>query len=152
VTYFAGGELEPIIWEADLFFANEERLPAVGPIDITGLGRILVFGPYINLTPGPWSATIVTGFSAETAGIGFIIEVYAGAQLATARVQPAGEQVIECTLQFTIEDSVDQPVEIRIISERAAFDGRLALGYVSLLTRAGVRSETEQQLIQTLRR
>jgi hypothetical protein len=152
VTYFAGGELEPIVWEADLFFASEERLPAVGPIDITGLSRILVFGPYINLTPGPWSATIVTGFSAETAGIGFIIEVYAGAQLATARVQPVGEQVIEATLHFTIEDSVDQPVEIRIISERAAFDGRLALGYVSLLTRAGVRSETEQQLIETLRR
>jgi len=152
VSYFAGGELEPIVWEADLFFANEERLPAIGPIDITGLGRILVFGPYINLPPGPWSATIVVGFSAETAGVGFVIEVYAGAQLATARAQPIGEQVIESTLQFTIEDSVDQPVEIRIISERAAFDGRLALGYVSLLTRAGVRSETQQQLIQTLRR
>ena len=65
VSYFAGGELEPIVWEADLFFANEERLPAIGPIDITGLGRILVFGPYINLPPGPWSATIVVGFSAE---------------------------------------------------------------------------------------
>lgn len=152
VSYFAGGELEPIVWEPDLFFANDEHFPAIGPIDITGLGRILVFGPYINLTPGPWSATVVIGFSAETAGVGFVVEVYAGAQLATARVQPTGEQVIESTLQFTIEDSVDQPVEIRIVSERAAFDGRLALGYASLLPRAGVRTETHQELIEALRR
>jgi len=45
---------------------NEERLPAIGPIDVTGRGRILVFGPYFNLPPGQWSATIVIGFSAET--------------------------------------------------------------------------------------
>lgn len=152
VSYFAGGDLEAIIWEPDLFFAGEERRPATGPIDITGLGRILVFGPYINLPPGPWSATVVIGFSAEAAGVGFVIEVYAGTQLATARVQPTREQVVESTLPFTIEAAVDQPVEIRIISERAAFDGRLALGYVSLLPRTGVQSETQQQLIQTLRR
>ena len=58
----------PCMDEPDLFFANDEHFPAIGPIDITGLGRILVFGPYINLTPGPWSATVVIGFSAETAG------------------------------------------------------------------------------------
>ena len=67
-------------------------------------------------------------------------------------MQPTGEQVIETNLQFTIGNSVDQPVEIRIVIERAAFDGRMALGYVSLVPRAGVRVETQQQLIETLHR
>ena len=41
---------------------------------------------------------------------------------------------------------------MRLISERAAFDGRLVLGYVSLAPRLEVRTETHQQLIETLRR
>jgi hypothetical protein len=157
VGYFAGGELEPIVWEPDLFFTNEDRAdgrlrPAVRPIDVTGRARILIFGPYINLPPGAWSATIVTAFSAETAGNSFVVEVTAGVQLGYERVQPAGEQVIEINLQFTIDESISQPVEIRLISERAAFDGRLVLGYVSLAPRREVRTETHQQLIETLHR
>lgn len=156
--YFSGGgELEPIVWEPDLFFAGEDttnasRIPARGPIDITGRARFLIFGPYINLSPGPWSATVAIGFSAETTGISFVIEIAAGTQLTYARVQPAGEQVIETNLNFTIDPSVDHPVEIRVISERAAFDGRIALGYVRLTSRHGQQSEAERQLIALLRR
>jgi len=157
VACFAGGDLEAIVWEPDLFFTLDDRAgaprrPAVGPIDLTGRARFLVFGPYINLPPGPWSATVVMAFSAEAAGHSFIVEAAAGTQLAYERVQPTGEQVIETTLQFAIENSVDQPVEIRIVTERAAFDGRMALGYVSLVPRSGVRVETHQQLIETLHR
>jgi hypothetical protein len=157
VHYFAGGDLESVVWEPDLFYVADDRpdaprRPAIGPIDLTGRARFLVFGPYINLPPGPWSATIVAAFSAEAAGYSFIVEVAAGTQLAYERVQPTGEQVIETNLQFAIGNSVDQPVEIRIVIERAAFDGRMALGYVSLVPRAGVRIETQQQLIETLHR
>ena len=157
LTYFAGGELESVVWEPDLFYVADDsagapRRPAVGPIDLTGRARFLVFGPYINLPPGPWSATVVMAFSAEAAGHSFIIEAAAGTQLAYERVQPTAEQVIETSLQFAIANSVDQPVEIRIVSERAAFDGRMALGYVSLVPRSGVRVETHQQLIETLHR
>ncbi len=126
-------------------------MPANGPIDITGRARFLIFGPYINLAPGPWLATAVVGFSAETAGVSFVIEIVAGTQLGYARVQPTGEQVIETDLQFTIDDSVNQPVEIRIISERAAFDGRLVLGHVRLVPRAAVRDGTHERLIGALR-
>lgn len=158
VKYFnGGGELEPIVWEPDLFFATGAAtggapMSASGPIDITGRARFLIFGPYINMAPGSWSATAVIGFSAETAGLSFLIEIAAGTQLSYARVQPTGEQVIETDLQFTIDDSATQPVEIRIISERAAFDGRLVLGHVRLVPRAGVQNETQQRLIEALRR
>ncbi len=158
VKYFNGSvELEPIVWEPDLFFATEgaadgAHSPASGPIDITGRARFLIFGPYINLPPGSWSATVVIGFSAETAGLSFVIEIAAGTQLTYARVQPTGEQIIETDLQFTIDDSATQPVEVRIVSERAAFDGRLILGHVRLVPRAGLQNETQQRLIEALRR
>src|SRR5205085_5563381 len=128
------------------------RIPASGPIDITGRARVLIFGPYINLPPGPWSATAVVGFSAETAGMSFMIEVTAGPQLAHTRVQSIGEQVIETDLQFRIDDSANQPVEIRIVNERAAFDGRLVLGRVRLVPRAAVENDIEQRLIEALHR
>jgi hypothetical protein len=120
------------------------------PTAIPGPARFLIFVPYINLAPGPWFATVVIGFSAETAGVSFVIEIAAGTQLSYTRVQPTGEQVIETELQFTIDSSADQPVEIRIISERAAFDGRLVLGHVKLAPRSGVQNETQQRLIGAL--
>lgn len=158
VRFFrTGGELEPIVWEPDLFFATQHvddgsRVSARGAIDITGRARFLIFGPYINLIPGPWVATVSLAFSAETAGMSFMIEITAGTQLAYTRVQPAGEQIIETSLPFTIPPSSSQPVEIRVISERAAFDGRIALGYVRLARRPADQSESEQRLIASLRR
>lgn len=158
VKFFrTGGELEPIVWEPDLFFATQHaddgsRIPARGAIDITGRARFLIFGPYINLIPGPWVATVSLGYSMETAGMSFFIEITAGMQLAYTRVQPAGEQIIETSLAFTIPPSSNQPVEIRVMSERAAFDGRIALGFVRLAQRPADQSEGEQRLIASLRR
>jgi hypothetical protein len=151
-----GGALEPIRWEPGLFFATQNaedgsRVPARGAIDVTGRARFLIFGPYINLAPGSWVATVALGFSAETSGMSFIIEIAAGTQLAYTRVQPTREQMIETNLSFTIPPSTDRPVEIRVISERAAFDGRIALGTVRLARRGGGQSEAEQRLIASLR-
>jgi hypothetical protein len=156
--FFGGsGDLRPIVWESDLFFAAQNaedgaRVPARGIIDITGRARFLIFGPYINLAPGTWIATVALGFSAETSGMSFIIEIAAGTQLTYTRVQPIGEQMIETNLSFTIQPSTDHPVEIRVISERAAFDGRIALGNVRLARRGGGQRETEHRLIASLRR
>lgn len=158
VRFFGqGGDLEPIVWEPDLFFAAQHaeegaRVPARGAIDITGRARFLIFGPYINLAPGSWVATVALGFSAETSGMSFIIEIAAGTQLTYTRVQPSHEQMIETNLSFTIPPSTDGPVEIRVISERAAFDGRIALGNARLARRGGGQRETEQRLIASLRR
>jgi hypothetical protein len=154
--YTVGSKLEPIVWQPELFFAggsqpDQPPLPVNGPIDITGRARFLVFGPYINLPPGSWSANVVLGFSAEAAGMTFVIEVYAGMVLANTRVTPSAEQIIEANLHFTIDASASSAVEIRIFTERAAFEGRLALGYVELISLATVPGETQEYLTQLLR-
>ncbi len=155
VAYFAGGGIERLVWEPELFFAATDPagpvpLPAVGPIDVTGRPRAFIYGPYITLPPGSWSADIVLGFSAETAGTSFFIEVCAGAQLASTHVQPNGEQVIETSLQFTIDEAASMPVEIRVFNERAAFDGRVILGSIGVTPHGAVDSNVQRRLLEML--
>lgn len=152
-----GADLEPLIWERELFYIFEDPpapLPvsATRPVDITGRARVLVYGPYMNLPPGGWSASVVVGLSAETAGMSFLVDVCAGRQLSYARLESAGAQVTEVRIDFVVDNTLDQRIEVRVLSERAAFDGRLALGQVTLRPQAAVRSETQDYLTQILQR
>ncbi|HEX5454729.1 MAG TPA: hypothetical protein VFX06_13140, partial [Stellaceae bacterium] len=156
LQYFSGSTaLEPLVWERELFFISEEpptdtRVPADRPLDLTGRARILLFGPGINLPPGGWSAKVALGFSQEAAGMGFIVEVYTGSQLAATQLQPSGAQAIEASLHFAIEKTLDRQVEVRILSDRAAFDGRLAIGNVVLTPHPEIQDETQEYLTQVL--
>jgi hypothetical protein len=153
--YFSGEDLGKIIWERQLFYIYDEPpapqpIPATRPVDITGRIRFLVYGPFIRLPPGPWTASVILGFSPEAAGMAYSVEVFAGARLAHARLEPGSESVVEVVLHFSIDKSVDQPVQIRIHNERAAFDGRLALGCVTVTPHAGLRSATRDYLTAVL--
>lgn len=153
--FAAGGSLESLVWERELFLMNEDPpgsapMPATRPLDVTGRPRVLLFGPGINLPPGAWSANVVLGFSAETAGMSFIVEIYVGRQLTSTPLQPSAAQVLEANLHFTIEDTLDQRVEIRVLTERAAFDGRIAIGNVTLTPRAVLHSDAQEYLTQVL--
>jgi hypothetical protein len=152
----ATSDLEPLIWERELFFIFEDPpaptpVPATRPVDITGRARVLIYGPSVNLPPGNWSADIVLGFSVETAGMSFMIDVYAGRQLTYTRLESTGAHVTEVSVHFVIESTLDQRIEVRVLSERAAFDGRLALGQVTLRPQPTVRSETQNYLTHILR-
>lgn len=153
--YLPGAELDPIVWQPELFFINDDP-PAPAPVaatrhvDITGRVRFLAYGPFINLPPGSWTATVVLGFSAESAGMGFMVEIFAGHQLSTTRVEPSGEQITEVNLNFVIDNSVDQPLQVRIVNERPAFDGRLALGLITVAPKAAISSETRDRLSAVL--
>lgn len=155
--YFAGHEIERLVWQPPLFYIGEEPIssvlvPATRPADLTGRPRFVLYGPFLNLPPGPWLADVVLGFSAEAADMSLTVEVFAGDRLASARIEVVGEQVIETRLGFTIEDSSDEPVQIRVATERAAFDGRIVIGYAAMQRQATVPEETRQRLTTALRR
>src|SRR6266446_3600932 len=155
-SHFAsGGDLEPLAWEREPFCIYEDPpaefpVPATRPVNITMRARVLVYGPGMGLPLGNWSANVVLGFSAETVGMSFTVEVYAGRQLSSTELRPVAAQVLEANLNFTIENTVEQRIEIRVLSERPAFHGRLALGHVTLTPQAMVYGETEQYLAQVL--
>jgi hypothetical protein len=135
VAYLSTGELPPIIWERELFFLGDrpsER--AAGFIDLTGRARCLLHGPYIMLPPGAWSLTLGLLCSREAVEHDFLIEVVADRQIASCTVRPQAEGVIEISLGFTLEVAADHPIAIRLSTQRAAFDGTVALVRAILAT------------------
>ena len=145
-THLAGANLGPITWQRDLFFMDEEQpggkhQPAARPVDITGRPRYIIYGPYLSLPPGSWSAAVALGFSPEAGDMSYLVEVHSGALLAQQRIQPGGQRSVEVTLNFSI--AAPDLVEVRVLNERAAFDGRLALGHVIVTPHASMRPETQ---------
>jgi len=150
IDYFAGRGLSKIVWARDLFFVGDDPYqPATRLIDITGRIRNLLFGPYIILPPGSWVATVVLGFSKEAADITYGIEFIAGPRcvsLCRTSIRPDGNRIFQATVVFTIEGSTDQPISLRISNERAAFDGHLVLGSVTLTLHATGHAEIPHEL------
>jgi hypothetical protein len=156
ISCFSGRELEQLVWEPDLFYMNEDPpaptlKPVTRPIELTGRVRFVVYGPFITIPAGAWTATVVIAFSAEAAEMGFVLEVFAGRPLASARIEVTGAQVYETRLPFTIGDDLDHPIQIRICNERAAFDGRLAVGYVALRRDPSLPQQERKRLQDALR-
>jgi len=151
VDYYAGGDLTGITWERELFFIGDQpNERATRPIDVTGRARCLIYGPYILLPPGSWSVSVLLGFSKEAAELGYVAEIVAGSHLSRVSLQPAGAGVFEANLAISIEASHDHPVEVRLFSERAGFDGRLALGQVTLRRQLTSRPEKRSEFASWL--
>jgi hypothetical protein len=142
VSSFAGGRIGPMVWKRDLFFINESTSvnlfqPAVRSVDITGKARVLIHGPHLFLPSGSWSATISLGFSAEARENSYVVEILTvKKQLAAAHIVPGHREFLEVSLEFAHESSFEWEslIEMRVHSQRAAFEGRLALGEVTLLS------------------
>ena len=143
VTYLATGNLPPIIWERELFFLGDrlgER--ATGLIDVTGRARRLLDGPHIMLPPASWSLSLQLLFSRETTEHDFLLEVLADRQVASRIIRPHAEGAFEVNLVFTIEATTDHPIAIRLSSQRAAFDGTVAVIGAVLTTDGAALAET----------
>jgi hypothetical protein len=152
VSHLAGGDLAPITWERELFFINDEvreeqRQPASQPADITGRPRYVLLGPYITLPPGSWSATIALGFSQEAAQVSYIVDVHTDTRLASVRIEPGKQRSVEAKLDFVLSEP--QNVSIGVFIERAAFDGRVALGHV-IMTYAKPMPQTQNYFADAL--
>jgi hypothetical protein len=150
IDYFAGRGLGKISWARDLFVVGDDpQQPATQPIDITGRVRNLLFGPYMVLPPGTWTASVVLGFSREAAEMSYGLEFIAGPRcvsLSRSTIEPHGGRVFEATVSFIVDTTTDQPISLRISNERAAFEGRLVLGSVTLSRQANRRLEIPHEL------
>lgn len=131
VEWFRGNPIGQITWVRDLFYTDNQQ-PASHAIDITGRARYLIYGPYIAIPPGRWTAEVLLGFSQEATETTFIVDAFAGSQLTSASIQPPRQGVFRVSLNFEIAETRDALLEIRVMNERAAFDGKLALMLVVL--------------------
>jgi hypothetical protein len=144
-AYFHGDSLGQIAWARDLFY-EEHHQPVTHPIEISGKVRYLIYGPYVALPPGSWTADMVLGFSEDAVDMTYRVEVWAGAQLNSTSIHPDRPGVVTANINFEIEESNDSLVEIRVLNERSAIYGRLALANATLTLRRSVASSIADSL------
>jgi hypothetical protein len=132
----AGGGIGQIVWTRDLFIAASD--PSKRPTDIldvsdvSGDDRFLIYGPYIRVPPGLWTAKVILGVSEETLGHTFVVDAYAGKPLARVSFQSTGSGVYAPEISFSLDASPDSGLEIRILVGSNGAKGQLALGNVVL--------------------
>jgi hypothetical protein len=142
LNLFLGAPLGPISWARDLFMMDGHQ-PATQIVDITGRVRALIYGPYIKLPLGHWSAEVVLGFSQEAREINFAVDILmGGSPVAATNIRPAHEGVFSVKLSFVVEEGNDHEVEFRVVNERAAFDGKIAIGHAVLTRQTEVAGES----------
>jgi hypothetical protein len=146
---FAGGILGHFVWTRDLFWRVDD--PPQKPaelVDVSGGARCLIYGPYIHLPPGSWSARVVLGFSHEAIGYIFLVDACrANLQLAAVSFQPTAAGVHVTDISFTLGEAAGQGVEIRVMVLSETAKGQLAFGHVVLnpLVLPRLDAETQSQ-------
>ena len=131
---FAGGLVAPLSWARNLFFLGDrpdERASWI--IDITGRARCLLQGPGIMIAPGNWTVGVKLLFSKEATEHEFLVELLSDRQLAATTVRPEREGRLDVDFPLTVDEDGNQPLTIRLSSQRAAFDGACAMD-VTVLT------------------
>ena len=99
------------------------------------------------LPPGSWSLSLRLLFSRETTEHDFLLEVVAERQVASRTIRPQAEGVVEVDLAFALEATTDHPIAIRLSTQRAAFDGTVAVVGAVLTTDGAALAETGSTLV-----
>jgi hypothetical protein len=129
---FVGRGLGQIVWNRDLFIANDPEKGTSDALDVSGGARILIFGPYIHLPPCPWTAQVRLGFSQEAAGHVFLIDAYSDRQLAAATLKPPSGGIYVADLSFSLGEPSGQGFQIRVAVSEDNAKGQLVFGEVVL--------------------
>jgi hypothetical protein len=130
--HLQGEPMQEIVWTPPLFrLAQTPSQAPLSPIDLTGSGRGLLFGPFIRLPEGPWSCSVMFGCSERVKGVKMVAEVFAGVPLnrITFELVEAGVFEVECSF---VNSNPDIPIEVRLFTAEAAFEGEIMLTQVRM--------------------
>lgn len=129
LSLFAGGPPRPgtsAEWTRDLFRHTSTSGVVQGVperLDITGRGRILVFGPYVSLPPGDWRIRLRFWMDASAAKAAWRLEWGDQARFATHTFRPGRAGRFEVEISHRWEAAA--PSELRLALDVPAVDGVL---------------------------
>jgi hypothetical protein len=152
VDYAASGQIGQITWERSLFYVGDNPgEPATRALDIAGTSRCLIYGPYITLPLGGWTAHVVLACSRRAVGMSLVVEV-TSASLVLGRTRLPLEQpgIADATLDFMVSETMETPIEVRVFNERAAIDGQIGLGRVILIPRITLNRDNQDNVVAEL--
>ena len=149
-AWFDGESLAELIWTRELFFSAGDNTSPTAPIDLrdTSNGRILVYGPYVELPPGYWSAKVVLGLSPEAIGQTLTMEAVSGDVLANSQLLVRSGGILSTEVNFTVDEQYSRPIEIRVMVGRDSTPGQLAFGHVEMrpvVLHYGARTVVDQR-------
>lgn len=132
IDHFLGAPFGSITWTGDLMMADGHK-PAIHAIDVTGRSRPLLFGPNIIVPAGHWNAEVALSFFQGATDVNFLIEIMLGeTQVSKTSIQPAAEGTYSVNLAFVVAEGDVHSLEFRVVNEKPAFDGSIALERITL--------------------
>lgn len=130
--FVGAGQLGQIVWTRELFMLGNQR-PPTEIIDVPTNAGLIIYGPYLHLPAGSWTARVTLGFSAEAARHNFMVDaVYAGRQIAVTTFQPGSAGIFTTDLFFSLDEPIGAGVEFRVAVNDNNAGGQMAFGLVAL--------------------
>jgi hypothetical protein len=141
--YFTGAPLGNLVWAPKLFIVGDTHQRLNGPIDITGRGRCLIYGPYIRLPPGRWTADVAVACAELGGDKDFTVDVATTVKLYEVSISVVDQGGVHTSLPFVLDPANESAVEVRVSINQAAFEGRLALDAVTFRPQQGSKELLE---------
>lgn len=130
----------PIVLSDSLFLQGAPpHAPVSGPIEVTGRPGFLFFGPYLCLPIGDWDLSVYVDLSETAAGGHYCVDAVMSrdgviVELANIAFIGSAPGLQEVRLAIRVE-APDHPLEFRMRTLRAMFDGVVTLVRVELRRR-----------------
>jgi hypothetical protein len=112
-------------WLPDVYKLPTELHPGVESIDLMGLARLLIQGPYFDITPGTWALTVDLEIDAPGSGIPLSFEWGHGTDVTELSVTVRANGMYRVVLEHTWAEV--SHADLRILLVRPTFHGQLRL-------------------------
>ena len=124
--------VQEIVWPAAILYSAAPGFRTDKPLDLLGPARLLVWGPYMHLTRGYWTASMEFEVVGNLSPNSVIADVLVGGEFAGLGEFDLPERgVYTWRLAFEVTE-VAKPVEVRLTLEKAAIEGAFFLRQVRL--------------------
>ena len=124
-------ELTPasaICWPGELFQTEDNKCAGAGQtVNLLGPSRVLVYGPYLGLPRGRWTATITFSVSNNASGNRILLDIsqnYSQDMLAKGEADLPASGTYSCAISFLVANP-HLPIEVRLLTTQGGIEGEL---------------------------
>lgn len=112
-------------WSPDVYKLPENLLPGLTSIDLTGRDRLLIQGPYFEITPGTWALTVELEIQAPASGIPLAFEWGYGTDVVRLTETIRRPGLYQVTLEHVWPEA--NHADFKIMLMQPSFQGELRL-------------------------
>jgi len=124
--------LQPFVWPAALLHAANPEHHTELPLQLVGPARLLVWGPYMHLPKGKWSAAMEFEVEDNVSGNSVVADILIGGEYAgMGEFNLPRRGIFTWKLDFEVKD-VAKSIEVRLTLGKSAIEGTFFLRRVRL--------------------